>query len=122
MKKIISITLLLLFITSFAWAWLNFTSEGKRIRSAHSAKKISALTDDDHFKKLQLKAEEAKSFARKNNYNNQLCFLIDMSLPSGENRFFVYDLRKDTIRNAGLVTHGNCNQSWLEGRKYDNIQ
>ena len=43
-----------------------------------------------------------------------------MSLHSGQNRFFVYDLKKDTIRNSGLVTHGRCNQYWLEGRKYDN--
>ena len=45
-----------------------------------------------------------------------------MSLPSGDNRFFVYDLKKDTIKNSGVVTHGNCNQYWLEGRKYSNEQ
>ena len=49
-----------------------------------------------------------------------ICFLLDMSLPSGQNRFFVYDLKKDTLQNSGLVTHGRCNQYWLEGRKYGN--
>ena len=48
--------------------------------------------------------------------------MINMSLPSGQNRFFIYDLKKDTIRNAGVVTHGNCNQFWLDGRKYSNEQ
>jgi hypothetical protein len=43
-----------------------------------------------------------------------------MSLPSGANRFFVYDLVKDSIQKAGLVTHGHCNQNWLKGRKYGN--
>jgi hypothetical protein len=43
-----------------------------------------------------------------------------MSLPANHKRFFVYDLDKDTIQNSGLVTHGNCNQYWLEGRKYGN--
>jgi hypothetical protein len=43
-----------------------------------------------------------------------------MSIPSGQNRFFVYDMKDDSIRNAGLVTHGRCNQDWLEGRKYGN--
>jgi hypothetical protein len=43
-----------------------------------------------------------------------------MSLPSGQSRFFVYDLKKDTLQNSGLVTHGNCFQYWLEGRKYGN--
>ncbi len=72
------------------------------------------------FKKLKDKAAEAARFIADNNYNNKICFLIDMSLPSGQNRFFVYDLTKDTIKNAGLVTHGRCNQYWLQGRKYGN--
>ena len=73
-------------------------------------------------KALKQKAAEAKNFITTNNYNSQVCFLIDMSLPSGENRFFIYDLKKDTIKNAGVVTHGRCNQPWLEGRKYGNEQ
>lgn len=39
---------------------------------------------------------------------------------SGKERLFVYDLKKDTILFAGLVTHGRCNERWLEGRKYSN--
>lgn len=69
---------------------------------------------------LNLKADEAKTFIKANAYNADICFLIDMSLPSGQNRFFVYDLEKDSIRIAGTVTHGRCNQNWLEGRKYSN--
>jgi hypothetical protein len=70
--------------------------------------------------KLKGKADAANSFIKDKSYNDQICFLIDMSLPSGQNRFFVYDLKKDTIKNAGVVTHGRCNQQWLEGRKYSN--
>jgi hypothetical protein len=44
--------------------------------------------------------------------------LVDMSILSRDNRFFVYDMVNDTIQSAGLVTHGRCNQMWLEGRKY----
>ena len=62
----------------------------------------------------------AEDFVHKKNYNTGYCFFIDMSLPSGSPRFFIYDLKKDTVVNAGLVTHGNCNQYWLEGRKYGN--
>lgn len=64
---------------------------------------------------------EAKLFVNKNNYNKQFCFFVDMSLPSGSPRFFIFDLKKDSIVNAGLVAHGNCNQYWLEGRKYGNV-
>jgi hypothetical protein len=43
-----------------------------------------------------------------------------MNIASGVNRFFVYDLGKDSVLDAGLVTHGRCNELWLSGRKYDN--
>ncbi|WP_114788891.1 murein L,D-transpeptidase catalytic domain family protein [Niabella yanshanensis] len=61
-----------------------------------------------------------KKFINLNKYNNEICFLIDMSLPSGSKRFFIYDLSKDAAVDSGLVTHGNCYQYWLEGRKYSN--
>ncbi|MBN8675630.1 MAG: murein L,D-transpeptidase catalytic domain family protein [Chitinophagales bacterium] len=70
--------------------------------------------------KLKSKAALAKSFTEQNNYNRQICFLVDMSLPSSQNRFFVYNLKTDTLQNSGLVTHGRCNENWLEGRKYGN--
>ena len=44
-----------------------------------------------------------------------------MTLTSGQNRFFIYDFKKDTVQAAGLVAHGNCFEYWLEGRKYSNI-
>jgi hypothetical protein len=74
----------------------------------------------DSKEKMQLKAAEAITFTQQKNYNESICFLVDMSLPSGQNRFFVYDLAKDSVLKSGLVTHGRCNQYWLEGRKYGN--
>lgn len=71
-------------------------------------------------KKVKEKANAAKAFAKQKDFNTKICFLIDMSLPSGEPRFFVYDLQRDSVINAGLVTHGRCNENWLEGRKYGN--
>lgn len=61
-----------------------------------------------------------KDFVRRHRYNCEVSFLIDMSLPSGSPRFLVYDLKKDSVVTAGLVTHGNCYQYWLEGRRYSN--
>ncbi len=77
-------------------------------------------TKQGTFEKLQLKADTAKQFAKKNNYNTNTCFLFDISLPSGQKRFFIYDLQKDTIKSKGLVAHGNCFEYWLEGRRYSN--
>jgi len=69
---------------------------------------------------LKNKAGEALLFCRTRNFCSDYCFLVDMSLPSGSERFFVYDLKKGIVKNSGLVTHGRCNQDWLEGRKYGN--
>jgi hypothetical protein len=70
--------------------------------------------------KLDGRAAKAKQYAVRNNYNTDLCFLIDMSIESGKNRFFIYDLTKDSVTDAGLVTHGRCNENWLNGRRYGN--
>jgi hypothetical protein len=43
-----------------------------------------------------------------------------MSIESGKNRLFVYDLKKDSVMDAGLVAHGRCNKDWLNGRQYGN--
>lgn len=61
-----------------------------------------------------------KAFVNLRKYNREVCFFINMSLPSGSKRFFIYNLKKDSTIDAGLVTHGNCYQYWLEGRKYSN--
>lgn len=70
--------------------------------------------------KARNKAAAAREFVKQKDYNDKICFLLDMSLPSGQARFFVFDLKKDSLVNAGLVTHGRCYQDWLVGRKYSN--
>lgn len=58
------------------------------------------------FRRLKTQAASIKDYAKRNNYNSDYCFLIDMSLPSGKKRFFIYNLKKDSIENAALVSHG----------------
>jgi len=71
--------------------------------------------------KLVSKATEAKTFTKEKRFNEKLCFLVDMSVSSGKNRFLVYNMETDSIINSGLVTHGRCNEMWMEGRKYSNV-
>lgn len=120
MKKYFLIATLL--ITSFlvaagAWYLTKFKRPAANTRTAVIAKKISELKVDA---KLRTTVSAAKLFTKKNNYNPLICFLINMSAESGSNRFFVYNLKTDSIQNMGLVTHGRCNQNWLIGRKYGN--
>jgi hypothetical protein len=64
---------------------------------------------------------QAENFIKAKDLNPGFAFFIDMQLSSGKNRFFIYDFLKDTVRASGLVTHGRCNEDWLEGRRYSNI-
>ncbi|MCE3278892.1 MAG: peptidase [Bacteroidetes bacterium] len=65
-----------------------------------------------NIEKTKGKAKEALSFCKANNFSTEFCILIDMSLHSGLNRFFVYDLQKDSIINSFLVGHGCCDNPW----------
>ena len=60
------------------------------------------------------------SYALQNNMSTEYCFLVDMSLPSGRNRFFIYDLNKNSIVHAGLVSHGSCNETFMARPKFSN--
>lgn len=76
-----------------------------------SASALSGNTTKNSFKRVQSFATEVKLYAAKHHYNTRYCFLIDMKIPCGSNRFFVYDLTKDSICKAGLVTHGYGNSN-----------
>jgi hypothetical protein len=113
--------LFLLITSAVIMAWLSYSMTGKRAKAIYLQTRTAASKKAPLLpQKLRLKASEARSFAFKNKFNPGLCFLIDMSLPSNRKRFFVYDLEKDSLFQSGLVSHGNCNQEWLEGRKFGN--
>jgi hypothetical protein len=119
MPKAKALFIFFLFLLSFSC----FTSSAlwKRIKANNliNTGKVYRL-EDATLRKLKLKSDDAISFTKKNGYNPSICFFVDMSLPSGQNRFFIYDMLKDSIQNSGLVTHGRCNELWLDGRKYSN--
>ena len=115
------IRLLLLFaIAVTALAWFSHTKAWKRTTTLSFNATLPG-TPGPAAEKLEQKAAEAKLFVRRKGYNENHCFLIDMSLASGKNRFFIYDLANDSIQAMGLVAHGNCFEYWLEGRKYSNV-
>lgn len=121
MKRIFITACILLGISVIAIAWLSHTGQLQKAIALHGSKTKKAYSiTDNSIAKLTARATEAKAFVQRKGYNQQFCFFIDMSLPSGQNRFFVYDLKTDSILQSGLVTHGRCNENWLEGRKYGN--
>lgn len=56
--------------------------------------------------RLKDKAASLEAYAKANNYSADYVFLVDMSLPSGKKRFFVYNLKTDKMECSSLVSHG----------------
>jgi len=113
--------ILVLLVTTLTLALVSKSSWWKRTAATQLPNQEPQVpVRDETLEKLRSKMDEARMFIANKKYNNAICFMIDMSPTSGKNRFFVYDLIRDTIQNAALVTHGRCNEDWLEGRKYGN--
>lgn len=81
----------------------------------HNSVTPSSTFDDTIFKflfdkggpgRLKRQADKIREYAEANGYSMEYCFLVDMSIPSGKNRFFVYNMRKDSLEFASLVSHG----------------
>lgn len=61
----------------------------------------------------------ALEFCEKEKYNKNYYFLIDLSIHSGKNRFFVYDFTTNKILDKNLVTHGSCDQFEENPKKWE---
>ncbi|MDD5149362.1 MAG: murein L,D-transpeptidase catalytic domain family protein [Flavobacterium sp.] len=79
---------------------------------------VTALTEARLLERVKI----IKQFIRNNpKYSNELAFFIDMQIMSGKNRFFVYDLKKDSIIDQGLVAHGLGSETGNSGElKFSN--
>ena len=69
---------------------------------------------------MNMLASKVNNFAIENGYSTQYCFLVDMSIPSGKKRFFVYDLETNSVVSAGLCAHGSCNTQFLSRARFSN--
>ena len=67
------------------------------------------LTYED---KTLSKTVEAENFCKENDYNQDFCILIDMSIHSGKKRFFILNLKTKEIEKSYLVSHGCGNSLW----------
>jgi hypothetical protein len=69
---------------------------------------------------LRSRLNQITRYAIDNGYSTQYFFFIDMGINSGRNRFFVYEMDKDSIAMCGLVAHGSCNTQFLEQARFSN--
>ncbi|MGC4035667.1 MAG: murein L,D-transpeptidase catalytic domain family protein [Chitinophagaceae bacterium] len=115
-------TLLIVFLTITAIVLPTYFFWYKPKFKVHSADNFANRVKDNKvlFSKLGKKAFLIKDYAKKNGFNENTSFLIDMSIESGKNRFFVYDLKKDSILLAGLVAHGSCDDGFKTSAEFSN--
>jgi len=66
------------------------------------------------------RASAVRSYAMAKDFSTTYCFLVDMSIHSGRKRFFVYDIERNMVIMSGLVSHGSCNETFLDQAKFSN--
>ncbi len=116
MKRILFLSLALFLgflLTAAAWYYT-------KLKPGNSSHTVAAISNKEILTRLNGHASSLLAYAKENGYNTSTCFLVDMSVGSGKNRFFVFDLTKNVVVDAGLVAHGRCNKDWLNGRQYGN--
>ncbi|MHC0445060.1 murein L,D-transpeptidase catalytic domain-containing protein [Flavobacterium sp. 3-218] len=108
MKKVI---IVFLFILVLSAAYLLF----------YDVKEIGSLSSDN--KRIESQIRAVKKLINQNpGYNNQIAFFVDMKIPSGKNRFFVYDLKTNKIIDKGLVAHGSGSETGVKGKlRFSNV-
>jgi len=102
---------------------LFFSCNKKKLVLA-DAKSTSLLVKKNAVEKAKnynINIAHIKSYAKKNGKNQDIAFMIDYSLHSGKNRFFVIDLKKNKIIKKALVCHGSCKNEAENDEKATNF-
>ena len=65
---------------------------------------------------------ESFAYCKNNGFNEDYYFLVDLSVHSGKNRFFIYDFKTKKIIDKNLVTHGSCDQFEENPAKWEKVK
>jgi hypothetical protein len=104
MKRVLLVAALLLAVIGVYFFVLRHDDQ----KSGAKSLKAVAHAEAALLARLKSRVTAAQSFIQQKKLSNKYCFLIDMSIHSGRNRFFVYDLQTAQIVKRGLVAHGSC--------------
>ena len=109
--RLLTTSFLLLFAVAAFGYFFWYKPTFKKITSNSSVPVAATKKTTNNYIKIKNGVKQLKQFAKLKNYNTNYCFWIDMHIPSGQNRFFVYNFKKDTVELAGLVAHGSGSES-----------
>ena len=82
----------------------------------------SADTHEALLAHLRSKASAAKEYCKEKDFSERYCILVNFSIHSGEQRFFIWDFEKDTIVCSSLCAHGEGKGSTAETPIYSNVE
>ncbi|HEX8576591.1 MAG TPA: murein L,D-transpeptidase catalytic domain family protein [Flavobacterium sp.] len=86
-----------------------------KVIGAHDDKGLEA-TNHNTEERLKKQVTLVKAVINDNShYNSKVAFFIDMKIASGKNRFFIYDLKNNSIIDKGLVAHGSGSETGTKG-------
>lgn len=71
----------------------------------------SLAKTNSSFSRLKEVKQSLALYTKRNGFNSSYAFIVDMKEHSGNKRFYVYDLEKDSVLSSGMVTHGYGNNS-----------
>lgn len=112
-----TLSIIILIATALGAYYFGYTAK----KENHLPDEVKTTRDKIRLERLQEQASKALSYCKAKGMDTRHCFLADMSLPSGTNRFFDYDLQKDSVISQGLVAHGSCNKNFLETASFSNV-
>jgi hypothetical protein len=120
MRRILKIIFILFFASSaFSVSTCYFWYRSK-FKQAKPPFNQLPITPCEEFTRLKTKASSIKEYIAAHHYSSKICFLVDMNIASGKNRFFVFDLQKDSILFSGLVAHGSCDNGFQMKANFSN--
>lgn len=64
---------------------------------------------------------ELLEYARKNKCNTNYAFVIDMHIPIFKKRFFIYNLKNDSLLGSGFVAHGIGSETFKGELVFSNV-
>lgn len=70
--------------------------------------------------RLRSKADSARVYCKAKGFSERHCLLVDFSIHSGKQRYFVWDFEKDTVAFSSLCAHGMGRESTQTKPVYSN--
>ena len=120
MRRILRIIFILFLAGSAFSISTSYFWHRSKFKQAEPPFKQLPTTSTEEFTRLKTKALSIKKYIAAHHYSSKICFLVDMKIASGRNRFFVFDLQKDSILFSGLVAHGSCDNGFQMKANFSN--